>query len=135
MLSTTEAVVEDALSRPLQAGIIVFQDKHYRVVGSLNVDTRAAKQLVANVQSHWIGVAEGRLHQETSPTWFAYNVVSVSQRDLVQVEEELEAVYREIRALVAASEPTEVAALVMLHLVPFEECAPLEVPPSRSCER
>ncbi len=47
----------------------------------------------------------------------AYNVVSASSTNLDRIHELLQRTYREVRSIVAASEPTEQVALVNIHLL------------------
>lgn len=51
---------------------------------------------------------------------FAYNVLSASRADLDRIRDVLKNAYREIRAIVAASEPSETAALVNLQLLQWD---------------
>ena len=67
--------------------------------------------------AHWSEVALNRFGQRQETDLFAYNVLSVSHRDLTRIRELLRSTYREIRSIVAASEPTEAAALINLQLV------------------
>ncbi len=49
--------------------------------------------------------------------WFAYNVFTCSHADLRRIQSELQRIYRDSRAVIAKSEPTEVAALMLMQLV------------------
>jgi transcriptional regulator with XRE-family HTH domain len=86
-----------------------------RVEGTLTVDTRAFPAL----REHWARVALARLEGGGTGGLFSYNVVSVSRADLARIEELHRAYFRQVRAIVAASEPAEVVALVNVQLVPF----------------
>ena len=70
--------------------------------------------------AHWSDVALNRFESRKESDMFAYNVLSVSHRDLTRIRELLRSTYREIRSIVAASEPAEVAALINLQLVSWE---------------
>ncbi|MDD9932249.1 MAG: DUF4423 domain-containing protein [Myxococcales bacterium] len=50
---------------------------------------------------------------------FAYNLCGVSERDLTRIRELHSAYYRELRAIVASSEPVDHVLLVNLQLVPL----------------
>ncbi len=52
---------------------------------------------------------------------FAYNVLSASEADLDRIAELLRDVFRDVRAVVAASNPTQQAALLNIHLLRFTE--------------
>lgn len=84
------------------------------VTGTLTVDTRAVPAL----REHWARVGLDRL-QAGAAGVYSYNVVSVSRADLARIEELHRAYFRQVRAIVAASEPAEVVALVNVQLVPF----------------
>jgi hypothetical protein len=97
------------------AGIV----REGRVAGTLTVDTRAGPVL----RRHWARVALERLDSAPESVLFSYNVVSVSEADLARIEELHRAYFREVRAIVAASEPAEAVALVNVQLVRFREAA------------
>ena len=107
---------EDAarcLGKLTSAGIV--QDG--RVIGTLTVDTRA----VPGLRRHWARVVLDRIDVPGHRGLFSYNVVSVSTADLARIEDLHRAYFRDVRAIVAASEPAEVVALVnvqLLELVP-----------------
>jgi hypothetical protein len=81
------------------------------------VDTRGGKRALTALKRHWAVVATDRIAEPRTGDLFAYNVLSVSAADLDRVRERLRVAFREIRAIVAASEPSEKVALVNLHLV------------------
>jgi Holliday junction resolvasome RuvABC endonuclease subunit len=66
-----------------------------------------------------VEVAAERLNAPREADYFAYNVVSVSAADLARIQERLRTVFRELRSLVAASKPEEVAALINIQVVTF----------------
>jgi hypothetical protein len=102
-----------------QAELIERRRSKYIVTGRSTVDTRGGKQALHRLKRHWASVAEQRLLAPRGEDLFAYNVISVSSADLSRIREILRAAFGEIRSLVAASEPEEVAALVNLQLVSF----------------
>src|SRR5262249_45464939 len=89
----------------------------YRVVAPLTVDTQAAPSDYLRLKRHWARVALHRLEDPRPEDLFSYNVMSVSSRDLKRIRELLRATFREIRSIVAASEPIERGALVNLQLM------------------
>jgi len=112
-------VLNALLARLTEAGVIERAEDRYRVVGTLSVDTRNVAGGLRKLQAHWERVGVERLQHADAdfPDWYAYNQISVSRADLRVVEDRLKQAYAEIRAIVASSEPTEEAALVLLHLV------------------
>jgi hypothetical protein len=85
--------------------------------------------------AHWCEVALARHGRGRSTDLFAYNVFSVTHADLARVRELLRSTFRELRAIVAASEPSETAALVNLQLVAFRDTDDLPVPPAAPSNR
>jgi transcriptional regulator with XRE-family HTH domain len=108
---------QHSLQRLRQAGVIAQRDDRWEATGTLTVDTRANPHALTELRRHWTQVALGRMTRPEDTDWFAYNLASLSQHDLERVRSRLREAFREIRAIVAASEPCEVAALVNLHLV------------------
>jgi transcriptional regulator with XRE-family HTH domain len=114
---------ERCLQRLEKAGIIRKRAGRYEVQGALTVDTRAAPEAVQRLMAHWSEVALQRFPIGHEADLFAYNVFSISRADLLRVHEMLRATYRELRAIVASSEPTETAALLNLQLVEWGDPA------------
>lgn len=114
--------VERCLER-LQRASIVRRDERgrYLVAGALSVDTHADPEAVRRLMQHWSEVALAHFPRGHELNLFAYNVLSISHADLLRVRELLRATYREVRAIVAASEPSETAALLNLQLIEWIE--------------
>jgi transcriptional regulator with XRE-family HTH domain len=112
---------ERCLQRLEHAGIIRLRSGRYEVQGALSVDTRAAPEAVQRLMSHWADVALQRFPYGHEADLFAYNVFSISRSDLMRVHELLRGTYRELRSIVASSEPSETAALLNLQLVEWGE--------------
>jgi transcriptional regulator with XRE-family HTH domain len=116
-LGTSLPTLEAALAGLVDAGVIEASDTGYRALRPLSVDTRSAgAAALRHLQVHWLGVALGRA-QAGADDWFAYNTISCNRADLALIEDCLKRAYREIRSIVAGSEPSEVAALVLMQLV------------------
>ena len=119
-LGVQRAEAERCLERLLDAEIIVRRRHKYAVKGRRStVDTRGGDRALLNLKRHWTQVAAERLAAPRPGDFFAYNVISVSRADLERVREKLRATFRELRSLVAASEPEEAAALINLQVVTF----------------
>lgn len=112
-------LVHRALSELEHAAVIERREGKYSVAGNLTVDTASDPTAVRDHMAHWSRVAFDHFGQPGAKNLFAYNVVSLSAEDLSRVRELLRDTYREVRAIVAASEPTETAALLNLQLVEF----------------
>jgi hypothetical protein len=120
-LAACLGIREEELSRALDglvsAGVLELSNGGYAAVRELTVDTRVGRDELAGLHEHWLGVALERTRRREPRDWFAYNVISLSRGDLLQVEEILRRAFRETRAVVAQSQPTEVAALLLMQLV------------------
>jgi transcriptional regulator with XRE-family HTH domain len=119
-LEVAQADIERCVSRLLDAGIVQQDGAHIRVAGALTVDTRSDPVAMRALLAHWCEVALQRHGRGRSADLFAYNVFSVTHKDLARVRELLRSTLRELRAIVAASEPSETAALVNLQLVALQ---------------
>jgi uncharacterized protein DUF4423 len=112
--------VAQVLEKLVAAGVVSETSGEYRVVGTLSVDTRVTPDGLRRLRQHWLGALLERSRTPHPTDWSAYNVMSLSAADLAFVRERLQSVFREIRSRVAASEPTEEVALVMLQLAHWE---------------
>lgn len=115
-------IPEDDAARCLallvESGVVRRARGKYKVTGAQSVDTQGGREALHRLKAHWARVAAQRLRApDPHGDLFAYNVMSVSAADLERIRELLRSAFREIRTLVAASEPAEVVALVNLQLV------------------
>lgn len=97
--------------------VIAWQGDRYSDIRPFTVDTRGGRQALHAIKRHWALVAAERAADPLQGDVFAYNVLSASRPDLARIAELLHATFRDIRAIVAASEPAECVALLNLHLV------------------
>lgn len=123
-LATRLGVPADEVARCLAAlaaaGVVAVDGGRFRAAAPLTVDTRGDPARVVRLKSHWASVAAERLPAPRPGDLFSYNVVSLSRADLERLRQLHLAYFRDVRALVAASEPVEVAALVNVQLVTFD---------------
>jgi transcriptional regulator with XRE-family HTH domain len=101
------------------AGVLESIAGRYRPLQPLTVDTTAEPAAFNRLKAHWTRVALERLAAPREQDWLGYNLMSLSEADLERVREILRDAFREIRALAAASEPVQSAALLNLQLVTF----------------
>jgi transcriptional regulator with XRE-family HTH domain len=101
------------------AGIVESQAGRYQPLQPLTVDTTAEPAALNRLKAHWTRAALERLAAPREQDSFGYNLMSLSDADLDRVREILRNAFREIRALAAASEPVQSAALLNLQLVTF----------------
>jgi len=123
-LGVSVSEVEQCLQRLQLAGVIERRGARHIVKGQMVVDTQGGKQALHGLKRHWSEVAAERLRAPRKTDFFAYNLISVSSADLTRIQEKLSATFREIRSLVAASQPEEAAALLNLQVISFLPAEP-----------
>ena len=118
-LGISREELEAAIAGLARAGVIKLVENRYVPTEALSVDTRGSSHALEQLQCHWLDVARDRLARR-EPDWSAYNVMAVSDADLVLIQNQLKQVYRGIRSLVSASEPSQAAAFFVMHLGRFQ---------------
>jgi DNA-binding phage protein len=103
------------------SGQIRLSRKHWVVNRSMTVDTRAGPDAERGLKQWWADVGLQRLTAR-APGQFSFNVFAVSSADLERLRELHTAYYRQMRAIVTASKPSERIAVANLQL--FELGAP-----------
>jgi transcriptional regulator with XRE-family HTH domain len=110
-----------ALTLLQAAEVISRHGDRYGDIRPFTVDTRGGRHALHAIKQHWARVAAERAADPRRGDVFAYNVLSASKADLLRISELLHATFREIRTIVAASEPAECVALLNLHLVGWNQ--------------
>ena len=86
------------------------------------VDTRSDPELAWRARGFWTDVSRERIAAKQEATYW-YNVFAVSEADLERIRELQAAHFRQLRTLIARSEPAERVVLSLQHLVPLDaEC-------------
>jgi hypothetical protein len=80
-----------------------------------SIDTRRDPRSARELKAWWFDVGTSR-YRSGSPGVFSYNLFSVSNTDLKRLEALQRAYFRELRSIVAQSEPVENVAVVNLQL-------------------
>lgn len=111
--------VNACLERLLAADVIERRGNAHRVKSQSAVDTQGGRAALHALKRHWSLVAAERAASPRDADFLAYNVVSVSHQDLARIQDLLRRTFREIRTLVAASEPEQTVALINLQVVTF----------------
>jgi transcriptional regulator with XRE-family HTH domain len=119
-LGIGRAEVRQSLDILRRAGAVRRLRGLYRVSNESTVDTRGDPARVAMLLAHWSQVAATRLPARLPTDLFAYNVFSLSTADYQRARELLRNTFREIRSLVAASEPVERVALLNVQLLTLD---------------
>lgn len=83
------------------------------------VDTRRDPAAERRVKRWWSEVALDRL-ESGAPGIFSYNVFAVSEKDLSTINDLYRAYFRQIRAIIAQSEPSERVVVASMQLVPLD---------------
>ncbi len=117
-------VVRAGLAALVEARVVERVAARYEVVSQLTVDTGGGKRALHALKAHWAGVAAERAAKPRRGDLFGYNVLSASAADLERISDVLKNAYREVRAIVAASEPSECVALVNVQLATWEADKP-----------
>lgn len=108
-----------ALERLVAAGVLRWDGRRYANAGPLTIDTRAAPDAIATLKAHWTEVALKRTRSPRPDDLLSYNTFSVSKLDLERIRDLHRAYFREVRSIVAASEPSEIVALINVQLLSF----------------
>ncbi|HEX7671806.1 MAG TPA: DUF4423 domain-containing protein [Polyangiaceae bacterium] len=104
-----------------RAGAIRRRGARYQIEEeTFAVDTRGERDRVAGLLAHWAEVARSRVPARGAEDLFAYNVCAVSRADQTRIREILRGTYREVRSIVAASQPSECVMLLNLHWVALD---------------
>jgi hypothetical protein len=112
-------VAISALHQLETAGVVRLEKGLWRQDRPLSVDTRGARDDLSALLRHWSAVGYRRIVERRSSDLFSYNVMSISRADYERIRELLRHTFREIRSIVAASEPNEQVALLNLQLLDF----------------
>jgi len=100
----------------LETGQLEKKGKRLIPGAALTVDTRGDAARSRQAKAFWTRVALDRIEAGADGT-FSYNLFSVSRVDLERIRELHRAYFRELRRIVAESEPAECIALANLHLL------------------
>ncbi|MFZ5893089.1 MAG: DUF4423 domain-containing protein [Myxococcota bacterium] len=92
----------------------------YRLTGSLSIDTNADAARERAARAYWTKLAHERVKAPSARDLCSYNVFSVTRADYEKLKQLQREFFRGARALIAASEPTEMAGLLLVNLVGWE---------------
>ena len=111
-----ETACLDAL---VAAGVLVRKAGRYSGGRPLTVDTSAPVPKIASLKRHWLSQITSRLDNPLPGDMLGYNMISVSEGDLDRIRQLHLDYFREIRTIVAQSEPAETVALIGMQLIQF----------------
>jgi hypothetical protein len=115
LLGLDAAEEEACLQLLAQTGQIELRQKKWRVRQVLTVDTRKDSEAARQLKSWWSRVGNERFLAGADGV-FSYNLFGVSNADWQRIEALQRAYFRELRSIVAQSQPVENVAVVNLQL-------------------
>jgi hypothetical protein len=115
-LGVDPSVEARAFALLASSGQIERTDGRYRVREVRALDTRRDRASTTALRRFWLDVARERLAL-AAPGIYSFNVCAVSRADLARLEALHEDYFRQMRAIVASSEPVQEVALVSTQLL------------------
>ncbi|MDD9936201.1 MAG: DUF4423 domain-containing protein [Myxococcales bacterium] len=123
-MATTLGLEPEAVERCLallqRAGAVSRRRGGYAAAETAVVDVRRRPGEAAALRAHWARASLARLEDARSRDLFSYNVVSVSREDYERLRALQLEHFQQVRALAAASEPSQVAGLFVTHLIQWD---------------
>jgi transcriptional regulator with XRE-family HTH domain len=108
-----------ALTLLTRAGQVRWDGRRYRVGEPSALDTRQDPARSRALKVFWLEQAERRL-RNVQPGFFSYNLFAVSEQDFTRIRELHLRYYRELRQIVASSQPSERVGLFCAQLLPLD---------------
>ena len=128
-LGVTTEEATDWLARMVAAGVLTLAEGRWVPAAPLTVDTAAYPEARTRFRDHWLDVAKTRVANPHERDSFSYNLASMSREDLEAIRDLYRQTYRQMRQIVAASEPVEVAVLIQAQIVTWDPESPPEATP------
>ena len=114
-LRLTEVETQAALDLLETTGQIVREGRRWQVKQTLNVDLAEDPDAVRRLKAWAAGIGLERIGEQREGL-YSYNLFCVSERDYVELQRLHRAYFRQLRAIVAESAPSERVAMVNLQL-------------------
>lgn len=125
-LSITPEQEAECLELLSSGGQIKLKAGRYVPAPASTVDTRLNPEAGKSLKQWWTQVALERLPRSSG--LFSYNLFTVTEKDYQRLRELQLSYYRELRTIVAKSEPAERLVLANMHLLPLDENGPFDSP-------
>ncbi len=119
-LEQSPAAIETCLETLSVGGVIRRDVDRFRLSGSLTVDAHSTKERERSARVYWTGLAHERAKAPAPDDLCSYNVFSIGKKDYAALQNLQREFYRGARALIAASEPTDMAGLLVVQLVSWQ---------------
>jgi hypothetical protein len=113
-LGLDEAHGVEVLAALVDAGAVVREGGSLRPAASSTVEVNATPADMRRLRAHWAAVAAARMARADGDDLFSFNVFAASRDDVEKIRLAQRRFYREVRAIVADSEP-EVVMLLTAH--------------------
>lgn len=107
-------VAEGLVAALVEAGVAEVSRGRLRPSSRATVEISASLDDVKRVRAHWARVSADRMADQPADDLFSFNVFAASREDLERIKQAQRRFYREVRAIVAESDP-EVVALLVAH--------------------
>jgi hypothetical protein len=117
LLDISPETAANALVALAAAGIIRSRRGQLHIEAPLLTDTRQDPEAARRLRRHWASVSANRLAAPQPNDLFAHNVFAVSRQGYDTLRDMQTRFYQSARAVIKESEPSEVAALMVLHLM------------------
>jgi hypothetical protein len=121
-LGIDPSIEEEALQVLEATGQIALQGNKWSLLESGTIDTRADPAAAKQLKAWWFEVGKTRFLGDAEGV-FSYNLFGVSNKDLRRLQDLQRAYFRELRNIVAQSEPVETVALFNVQLFELGENA------------
>jgi hypothetical protein len=119
-LDRSHQTILECLDTLTHGGVISVNKDRYQLSGALTVDAHSTKEREIAARSYWTKLAHERAQAPTALDVCSYNVFSIGRKDYAKLQQLQREFYRGARALVAASQPTELAGLLVVQLVAWD---------------
>lgn len=116
-LGISPAVLSGAVHALLDAGLAARRGQRLVALSTFTSTATASAEDKARLKAHWSRVALDRLQAPRAADHISLNLMTLSKKDLEAVRQLQVRYFRELRALVASSEPEEAAALVLMQVI------------------
>jgi DNA-binding phage protein len=117
VLGINEAVAEDTLQALLKAGVLRRLRTGYKLEAAQVTFVPPRSEEAQTLRKHWASVSASRLEKPAADDLYSYAVFSLSRADYAKLRKLQGDYYQRVRALISESTPSEVTALISLHLV------------------
>ena len=117
-LGTSKQVVDDAVQALIDSDLVVRSGETLQTKDVMFVNVGTDPVDLIQLKRFWAKVAADRVTTDSGDDML-FNLFAVNEADLDLIRAELRATFRSIRARVSQSQPSEVGALLTMHLCPL----------------